>query len=126
MRLGTELRATRRGWPGDPEVTLAGSPLAPVHCCLHQVEALTITGPSVSPAGPQQCLQGPGSWGRSLCGHLRTWSLPGSRWGVLLLPAPGLLLNLPDIPGALSPFLSVPSPKPMRPAWSLGDCRTEN
>lgn len=52
MRLETELRATRRGWWGRWEVTLAGSPLAPVHCCLHQVEALTITHPSVSPAVP--------------------------------------------------------------------------
>lgn len=126
MGLGTELRATRRGWPGDPAVGGDSGRFSLGSCALLSPPSGGC-GHLWSQCGPSSALQGSGSWDRSVCGHRDV----GTAWvtGESFCPQPpdtGLTLNLPDTLKALSPFLSVPSPKPVTPAGSLGSCRTEN
>lgn len=115
-RLGTELRATRRGWLGDPgdsgSFSLASCALLspPSGGSAHHWSQVV---PSSAPAVPA------GIWN---LGQVSGWAWGDLGTAQVTLGSPSAP-SPQDIPKALSPFLSVPSPKPVNPARSLGNCR---
>lgn len=89
MRLGTELRATRRGWPGDSAVGGDSGRFSLGSCALLSPPSGG-SGHHWSQCGPIRDLAA----GTGLCVGRGTWALPGSHWGVLLPPAPRTVTEL--------------------------------